>query len=410
MAGATRTTADATLQEDYQPAIREQLNQDVPLLTYAEKRGLDTDGRRAVLSLHIARNEGVGARAEGGTLPTAGYQGWQEQRVSVFTNYARGQLTGQLMRSANANSASFINALTAETDAIVTDLKRDVNRQLWGTSNGVIATAALVTSSLQINLASTTSDVQFRQLNAPMAVDVGTVAAPTLKGSNNAIVRTGGSAGAYWIQVTAVVTTTGTDFVFRTGSGGDATNTSQKELTGVQTIVDDSGTLWNVDPTTVPVWKAVDQGNSGTNRAINENLMIETVHLIQIAGGEWPNMAVAHHGVQRAYAAHLMSTKRFVNTVDMQGGYAKGIGFIAGGGSEIPVTVDRDCPANSMYFFNTKHLIQFERSDWEFMNEDGAVLSRVANTDAYEFTLYKDHEFATDKRNSHGRLVDITHA
>ena len=49
-------------------------------------------------------------------------------------------------------------------------------------------------------------------------------------------------------------------------------------------------------------------------------------------------------------------------------------------------------------------------SDWEFMEEDGAVLNRVSNQDAYEFTLFKYAELTTDRRNSHGLLFDITEA
>ena len=152
--GATKTTADAILQEDYQPLVREQINNDIPILTYVEKNTKDTDGRRAVLSLHVTRNSGVGNRAEGGTLPTAGNQGFAEERVPLLSIYGRGQLTGQLLRSADSNSAAFERALDGENKRIVNDVKRDVNRQVWGTSDGVIAQSALTTSSLQVFLAS----------------------------------------------------------------------------------------------------------------------------------------------------------------------------------------------------------------------------------------------------------------
>jgi hypothetical protein len=292
---------------------------------------------------------------------------------------------------------------------IVNDLKRDVNRQLWGDGTGAIAACEGTTNSVTVNLATTASDVQFRQLQIGMSVDIGTTAAPTGRTSANIITATGGSAGSYTITLTTATTTSVTDYVFRTGNGG-VVGTNQKEITGVQLIVDSSGTVFNVNPTTYPVWKSVETGNSGTNRAISENLMANVVHDVQIAGGSYPNLAVCHHGVQRAYAAHLMSIKRFTNTVDLDGGYGKGLSFIAGGGPEIPVTVDRDCPANSMYFFNTSHLTEFQMSDWEFMEEDGSVLHWLGTVDQYNFVLYKYHEFATDKRNAHGKLVDITHA
>ena len=45
-----------------------------------------------------------------------------------------------------------------------------------------------------------------------------------------------------------------------------------------------------------------------------------------------------------------------------------------------------------------------------WMDEDGAVLSRVSGVTAYEATLFKLHELATDERNSHGLIKDITEA
>ena len=419
---ATKTTFDSALKEDYQPLVRDQINQDIPILTYVEKNTKDVVGRRAVLSIHVTRSSGVGSRAEGGTLPTAGNQGYAEERVLMYHHYGRGQLSGPLMRAADSDKGAFERAMDGETKRLVEDLKRDLNRQVWGTGDGIIAQAALTTSSLQVFLANSasgatvdTSDVQFRQLEVGMLVDIGTVAAPTLKTSGNAIVSTGGSgtsASPYYIELTSVATTTGTDYIFRSGNGGGpgTTGADQKEVTGLQLIVDSTGTLFNINPTTYPVWTAVENGNSGTNRSISENLMATVVQDIQIAGGKFPNLAVCHHGVQRAYANLLLGLKRFPNTVSLKGGYSAGIPFMGGGGQEIPVVVDRDCPAHSMYFLNTQHLTEYMQSDWEFMQEDGSVLSRVSGVDAYEFILFKYMELATDKRNAHGKLVDITHA
>lgn len=415
MAGATKTTADSALKEDYQPLVREQINQDIPLLTYVEKNTKDTDGRRAVLSLHVTRNSGIGSRAEGGTLPTAGAQGYAEERVSLKYHYGRGQLSGPLMRAADSDKGSFERAMQGETKRIVDDLKRDMNRQVWGTSDGVIATAAPSSVSTTVYLASGTSDVQVRQLEIGMLVDIGTVASPTGRTSANAIVHVSdltASSGQSSIELTSAVgtSTTGTDFIFRSGNGGDATNSSQKEITGMQTIAAATGTLFNVSATTYPVWASYVNSNSGTNRSLSENLMASVVQNTQIKGGTYPNLIITHHGVFRAYANLLTSLKRFTNTIQLQGGYASGLPFSGGGGGDLPVVTDRDAPANQMFFVDTTHLTEFMASDWEFMQEDGAVLSRVAGLDAYEFILFKYMELATDKRNAFGLLKDVTAA
>lgn len=418
MAGATKTTADASLKEDYQPAVREQLNNEIKILTYVEKNTKDIDGRRAVLSLHVTRNSGIGSRAELGTLPTAGSQGYAEERISLKNHYGRIQISGPLMRASDSNKGAFERALDAELRKVVNDLKRDINRQVWGTSDGVIAQTALTTSSLQVKLANSASgatvdasDVQFRQLEIGMLVDIGTVAAPTMKTSANAIVRTGGSgtsADPYWVELTSVATTSGDNYIFRSGNGGSSG--SQKEVTGLQSIIDSSGTLFNIDPNTYGIWKSSEFGNSGTARQISETLMAQVVQDININSGTWPTLAVCHHGVFRAYANLLLGLKRYNDTTSLKGGYDAGIPFIGGGGTAIPVVPERDCPANSMYFINTSHLTEYMDSDWEFMQEDGAVLSRVSGLDAYEAVLFKGMEVGTDQRNVHGKLTDIAHA
>jgi len=92
----TRATANAVLKDFYLPAVRNVLNSEVFLLSQFEINSEDVEGREAVLSINTGRNHGVGARAEGGTLPAAGRQGYTSQRVPLFYNTAR---SGSVVRS-----------------------------------------------------------------------------------------------------------------------------------------------------------------------------------------------------------------------------------------------------------------------------------------------------------------------
>jgi hypothetical protein len=71
---------------------------------------------------------------------------------------------------------------------------------------------------------------------------------------------------------------------------------------------------------------------------------------------------------------------------------------------------EKDCPTNDAFLLTTKRLQWYMMSDWEFMEEDGALFSRVPNTDAYEATLFCYSELATDGRNAHARVTDLTPA
>lgn len=405
MAGATLTTADAALKEDYQPAIREQLNQKVFLLSQVEKNTEDVEGRRAVLSVHVSRNSGVGARAEGGTLPTAGSQGYAEERINMRYNYGRIKLTGPVIKAMKSDKGSFTRAASSESKGVTNDLKRNVNRQLFGTSDGVIAQCASA-SGQDITL-TTPTNVQLRQLEVGMVIDVGTVANPTLRASAVTISAVDTSTGVVTVVGTLSASTTTTDFIFVAGSGG--ATTSQKELTGLQSIVAASGTLFNVNPTTYPVWVSTVNSYSGTNRVPTETLFSKVADDASILSGDSTiNLWVTTAGVQRTLAASMLSQKRFNDTVALKAGYS-GIAInTAGSSTPSALTWDRDCPANKAFGLSTEHLVQFEESDWEFMDMDGAVLSRVSGEDAYEAVLYKYHELATDQRNAHALASDLT--
>lgn len=413
MAIQSMANADALLKQFYLPAVRYQLNNEIPLLAQVEKDSEHIEGKYAVLSLQTNRNWGIGARAEGGTLPTSGRQGYSEERTPMYFNYGVGGITGPLLKAGVSDAGSFARPLQQELKGVVDDLKRDVNRQCWGTSDGVLATCGVTTSSVQISLSGYGSNATiWNQLSQGMVIDIGTIAAPTLKGSAQTISSvspaTTASGTDGYIIVGSAITTTGTDFLFISGNGGNTANTSQKEVTGLQTIVASSGTLFNVNPTTVQSWVATVNSNSGTNRALSEALMSNVVNKVHIASGQDPKMAVGSVGVYRAFANLQTSLKRYTNTVDMKGGW-KGLEFSAGT-SPIQVTWDRDTPNNQLFFINTDHLKEFQMSDWDFMDQDGNVLLRTGTTDGYSFTLFKYMDLCTDQRNSHGLLKDITEA
>ena len=237
-----------------------------------------------------------------------------------------------------------------------------------------------------------------------MLIDVGTVANPSLRASAVEISAINKTTGVVTV-VGTLGTVASTDRIFRAGAGGSGA--SQKELTGLQTIVNDSGTLFNVDPTVDPEWVSVVNGNSGTPRATTDTLIEKVMDDVFIESGEVPDVLWTSHGVQRNYAAQLKSLKRFDSppTV-LAGGYEAPsvttpngtIGFVA----------DRFNPENTAFVLNSAHLIEFVMEDWDFMDDDGAVLSRVANKAAYEATLLKFHELATDMRNAHGRIDDLS--
>jgi hypothetical protein len=404
----TRTTADSVLKEFYLPGIRKILNNTVFLLTQIESNSEDIEGRRAVLSINTGRNQGIGARAEGELLPAAGQQGYAEERVWLKYNYGRIQLTGPVIRSMGSDKGSFTRALQSETEGVTRDLRKDVNRQIFGQSTGVIAQAA--SNAGQVITLTAPTPTQLRQLGIGMTVDVGTVANPQLHGT--AVVITAVNTAAGTITVTGTLgTVAATDFIFRATPAPFVAG--QREITGLQTQIAASGALWNIDPAVWPDWASyVDQGSPpGTLRASTETMFVKAQQEVNIRSGEELNLWVTDAGVHRNVAFLFQTIKRFPVPTQLHGGYEgldmSAVGQGKTGGNTVSMVYDADCPSGKAFGITTSKFQWYKASDWEFMEEDGAVLNRVPNVDAYEGTLFLYAELATDKRNAHALVADL---
>lgn len=400
MAGANLTTADKALKEFYEPALVEELNQDNVLLAHIETTDENVEGREVVLSLHVFRNSGVGARASGGALPTAGSQGYVDERVRTKRNYGRIQIDGELIRTMKSDRGSFTRAVDSETRGVVEDLKRDYNRQLWGTSDGVIATCGTTTAATLVVLAAATPVSAMRFFEIGTTVDIGTTSTPFNQIVAGATI-TAVDVDNKTITIDSAVTTSASHRVYRAGAGGSGS--AQKEVTGLQSIVDSTGTLFTVNPTTYPVWASYEDSTGGN---VTELKLQKAMDRTRINSGQDIEMILTTDGAYRNFYAQQQSTKRFVNTKTINGGFEAL--SIASGRGEVPLSWDRDCPDGVAIGLSLKNLKQYQKSGWEFMQEDGAVLSRVSGYDAYEAVLFKYSELATNRRNAFFKLSGLT--
>ena len=416
---ATLSTVDAILKDDYKEYL-DNLNEANFILSQVETRKDTVQGRIARHAVHLGRSSGVGARAEGSTLPTAANQSYATVPVPVRYVYGRIQLSGPTIKQAVTDRGAFIDALDAEMEGIKKDAMKDVNRQLWGTSNGVIAQCGTTSAATTVVLASTTGSTALRQLffDGGMVVDIGTVAAPTTVASARTITSVDETNKTIAISG-AAVTTSSLHFVFRSGAGGASSNSGQPgdgqvELTGLQTMVDDTAVLHTIDPSSQPKWKSYVNSNSGTNRSITETLITGSIMKTLTNSGKKPSLLVSAEGVNLAISNLLLSLKRNMEQTNLKGGYA-GIQFyspsVSGKGDEAPTALyaDFDCPNNRLYGINPDVLVYHQVGDgFQFMDLDGAVMNRKPDVDAYEATLYTYGELACKQRNAHFVIKDIT--
>lgn len=384
--GATLTTLDSILKNQYLGPLREQVNYDVVLLDLLEKNEDNVSGKNFTIPLHYAGNVGFGAVAEGGTLPTAGSQQYKETIVPQRYVYSTIEITGPTIKAAKNNAAAFVKAVDSEMKGAAKDFKRQLNRMFWGDGTGILTMCGTTTASTTVNVAST------KYIQVGMKIDV-------LTASSGAVIASGVTVltvpSATTFTLASAITTAATDAVYISGS-------RNIEVMGIQGICSDSSTLQGLDPATYAWWKANVLANGGTPRAISESLMQTAEDTTSINSDGEIKAILTSFGVRRAYQALLTTNRRYENTLDLKGG-RKALDY-----NGKPLIADKDAPTGKIFFLDTDYLSIYQLSDIDWMQEDGAILSRVAGKDAYGATLYRYLELGCSSRNAQTVLADIT--
>lgn len=414
---ADLSTLNAILKDDYK-SYTDNLNNKAFLLAQVKTVTDSIKGRRATHSVHLGRSGAIGAATENAALPTADQQRYNTVQVPVRLNRARIQLSVQVIDQAKGDPGSFLDALDGEMN-VTNDSMRDVNRQLFGTSNGVIAQAGVTTASATVVLNPLTSDAAMLAFYVGRQIDIGTVASPFTIAQNRNITAVSLTNRTITISG-AVVTTSAIHFIFNTGSGGASTNTGlpadgQVELTGLQTIASTTAVLHTIDPAVTPAWQAQVYANGGTQRPLPETTIDVALLKCTAASGKTPNMLLSNIGVFVSGKAILTGYQRNIDTLDFKGGF-QGIKWSTPGvsgtaGKDVGWFADFDCPPNVLFGVNDESLVFHQVAEgWKWMDEDGSILSRVAGFMAYEAVTYCLGELACKQRNANFLISDLTEA
>ena len=332
---------------------------------------------------------------------------YANQRVPLKYHYGRIQLSGQIIRDTSSDSGSFTRAVQSETTGIVRDLKNDLARQVYGDGTGVILVASGAKTSQTFPVAAA-SKQQLRQLGIGMAIDIGS-AAGTPADIAEGVVITAIDRSAKTITVSGTLGTVANGSrISRAGSGG--TGATQSELTGLKAQVAASGALWGIDPADHPDWASEVFTSAG---AVSEDMFIEADQEVNLASGEMVNLWITTSAVHRGVANLLQGDKRFPGTNELRGGYTgldmSSVSQGMTGSNSVSMVFDKDMAEDGVaYGLTTSRWQCYSGSDWEFMQEDGAVLNRVPGKDAYEATLFAYKEVATDGRNANAKITGIT--
>lgn len=391
--GALISRINDALKRFYIGPMRSQLNNATVLLSRLQRNSEDVSGDTltAYVPLIHERNQGVGARADGGDLPTARYRGVKQTAIPLRYNYGRIEVSGPAIAASRNAAAAFMKVVDFEIRGMVEGLKVDINRQLHGDGTGYLC---------QVNGTSTGTTVTVdnpgtQYLESGMYLDNVTGTTATAKDSIASITS------STIFELDNATTYTDNHYVVRRGS-------YNVEMMGLKGIVDDATyvtTLQGISRTDYTWFKGNVLDNNGTNRALTLDLMQQSSDEAEKEGGR-VSLIVSNYELRRKYADLLVADKRFVNKLTLDGGFSA-LEYSAGG-EPLPFVVDRHSLDNTLMFLDESSLAIYRASDFDWMDSDGAILSRVSGLDAYEAILYVYQNLGCSACNHNTVLRDVT--
>lgn len=399
----------------YLPPIQELLNNSTVLLKYLEKEVQETEGLSFNIPLHVTRNEAAGdGRAESGTLPSAGKQGYSNIQVPAKYLYSRISISGPVIAATKSNKGSFLRALDAEMRGVAKDTRRAFNRQLHGDGRdrlGVwVSTTNGTTAVFDDGLGNPGGDY----LNSgSQQVDVVQNDNSTLRFTNVAATR--GAVGATGRSVTFASTTgmTTGDYLVRTGTLG-------KQMTGIRAVISNAdpvllaGGLHGVTVASQPDWAAqVVYGTGSSEATAAANRVDLTFPLLQqvftaiASNSDYDEsdikLLLASYQMRDKYVELCRNERVFYNNMKLDGG------FEAVSYNGKPLVPDVHCAHNRIYFICPDSMALFRLADLDWMDKDGNILYRLSggDVDGYGATLFVYQELGCKVRNANGVLLNI---
>jgi len=387
---ATVSDLDQILKTLYLPPIRENFNRSTVLMNALRVGNEGVSGDTVVTPLWYGYSQGVGARSESQDLPSARKSLYKRSTTSLKANYGRIELTGHLIRATRDDRGSFIRAVGSEIQNMTAGIKNDYNRQAFGDGSGVLAKKdGGSTSATELVVDST----QYLKVDMPVFLE-----------ATASIYRTIDKVtSSTRFFTTAASTIQDNKLIYR--GEGDTTRNKDIEIMGLKGLVYDSTStdIQGIDQTAQSWWKPATAVTNTAYADLEDDFQTMFTNIEK--NGGTPDLFVVTYELRDKFAAQLQGERRYMNVMDYKGGF-KALEF--NGLAMVPDTMCQDggnSPAEDIsklgsgYMLDTSTLSFQTKSDWDWMDMDGAIWNRVTNRDAYEATIFYESNMVCYARN-----------
>lgn len=403
MANAFASTSAAAslsiLKNWYQGPIVSQFNDEIPLYKYVEKGKEKFSGLQVVRPVKVRRNPGIGATSDGGTLPSIGTQTTTTAQIAAKFNYLRFGITGPMIKASQGDKGAFVSAMEFEMSEGLTDLKNDVNRQLFwdGTSDlAVVSANAAASTTITVTGRESTEDGS-KYLDVGMVIDI--YSGSTLVASGVSITAISGTTTAT-LTLSAAVTCSANDVVVRAGSFGN-------EIQGLLTTLDGAtSSIYGIDRSAYTIYQSNVITAPGGNTVLSLNLMQQAYNEARRRGNGKISALYSDYDSERFYNKLLVADKRYVGKVTGDGTFSSKDGsYLEFAG--VALVPDKDSPTR-FWFLDTSTWKKYVLAELEWADETGTYMIAQTSADSFEARLRLFCNFFCEKPAANAALKGYT--
>lgn len=438
--GQTVALFAGALKRDYHGPIIDALNNMCPLYRLLDKNeDIDVSGEdlQARFPIKTRRNQGIGARAEGGALPTARYAKTLQLTVPLAYNYGSVQFSGQAIKASRKSATSFAKVVDLEINSMIEGIKIDTNRQFFCPASGYLCQTNGAGAGSDATVVINNPGNQWLEEGMPIESFPDTTTGAAVADQDISQGLTEASAHIIGSIPNSSITSFelhdqndvsfpgekwATDrFIFRYGARAN-------EMNGLMDIVDDYSlqatsswfglqlglqTIQGQSRTTYPILEAIISHNSNVNRDLTEVILQNHLDTIEKASGKKGDnksmLFMTTYGVRSRYIDLIQADRRYVKPLDLVGGW-KAISYQAGN-DQIPMLVDRHCVPNTILTLDRRFLHIYRASNFDWMDLDGSMFQRKIDSsgryDSYEAILYSYMNLGCKSFRNQGAIRDV---
>lgn len=372
-------TCQNILKEVYEPLWNNRMSTDPSILLTKIKKSTLT-GENIVAGAPIGLNGGFGFGSEGNDTPEAGYQMYDNYRLTakdMFTNVKISDKTILLAK----NPGAMADALSNEIESAYITAKWNVGRSLFGNGTGKLAKVSSA-SGKKIKVDTT------KYIRVGLTIDVYSDESTVVSAKNRIvnIARTADGEGKYEVTLQKAVSTTVTDGFIT------IQNSLNRELTGLGAIFDDSITsLYGVSRTDNEYMKPEKIDAQGD---ISDSVIFDAMRTVKNYKNGDVDFILCGYEAYKKYIEYLRTNNVRVENSDgtIEGGFAS-IKYQFGT-KKVEIACEEFVPDNEAWGINTSD-VELRSTPWAFATVQGSSI----------FTLLENKSVYRALLRSYGELI-----